>query len=69
MEEFPIRIGEVALWLTDHQSCIGDKKTRSEFPPSFKISLNILRFYQILRQNESFHIFLPFSCVDLILCY
>ena len=32
-------------------------------------SLNMLRFHQILRPNESFHTFLLFSPVNLINCY
>jgi hypothetical protein len=33
------------------------------------VSLNIVRFHQILRPNESFITFLLFSPVDLIICY
>jgi hypothetical protein len=35
-------------------------------PPSFKVSLNMLRLHRILRPNESFRIFLSFSPVQLI---
>ena len=38
-------------------------------PLLFKVSLNILRFHQILRSNKSFYTSLPSSHVDLILCY
>jgi formate hydrogenlyase transcriptional activator len=37
--------------------------------PPFKRSLNILRFHQILRLNESFHTFLLFSPINLTICY
>ena len=32
-------------------------------------TLNILRFHQILRPNESFHAFLLFSTINLNNCY
>jgi hypothetical protein len=38
-------------------------------PHPFKVSLNILRFHQILRPNESFHTSLLFSPIHLIPCY
>jgi len=47
----------------------GDKRTRLDCPPLFKVSLNILRFHQILRSNKSFYTSLLFSPVDLIPCY
>ena len=47
----------------------GDKRIRLNCPPSFKVSLNILRFHQILRPNESFHTSLLFSPINLIPCY
>jgi hypothetical protein len=42
---------------------------RLDCPPPFDVSLNILRFHQILRQNEPFHTFLQFSPIHLIPCY
>ena len=39
------------------------------FYPPFKISLNMLRFHQILRPHESFHTFLLFSPINLTNCY
>ena len=36
--------------------------------PPFIVSLNILRFHQILRPNEAFNTFLPFSPIDLTSC-
>jgi len=33
------------------------------------VSLNILRFHQMVRPNESFHTFLLFSLFNLIGCY
>ena len=47
----------------------GDKRTRLDCPPLLKVSLNILRFHQILRSNKSFYTSLLFSPVDLIPCY
>jgi PAS domain S-box-containing protein len=47
----------------------GDKRTRLDCPPSFKVSLNILRFHHILRPNKSFYASFLFSPVDLIPCY
>jgi len=38
-------------------------------PLLFKVSLNILRFHQILRPNKSFYTSLLFSPIDLIPCY
>jgi len=34
-----------------------------------KVSLNMLRFHQILRPNEPFHTFLLFSTINLTNCY
>ena len=48
----------------------GDKRTKlATVHLSFKVSLSILRFHQILRLNESFHTFLLFSPINLITCY
>lgn len=43
----------------------GDKRTGLDCPPPFKVSLNMLRFRQILRPNESVHTFPLFSPVNL----
>ena len=42
---------------------------RLDCPPSFKVSLNMLRFRQILRPNESFHTSLLFSPINLTTYY
>ncbi|MCX5827783.1 MAG: hypothetical protein NTV58_07255 [Deltaproteobacteria bacterium] len=45
------------------------KRTRLDCPPPFNVPLNILRFHQILRPNESFHAFPLCSPINLIQRY
>src|SRR5659263_303403 len=47
----------------------GYKRTQLDCPPLFKVSLNMLRFHQISRSNESFHTFLLSSPVNLTTYY
>jgi hypothetical protein len=49
-----------------HKGAAGDKRIRLDCPLPFKVSLNMLRFHQILRPNESFQTSLLFSPISLI---
>ena len=42
----------------DQDSPTEAKRTRLDCPPPFNVTLNILRFHQMLRPNEAFHAFL-----------
>jgi len=47
----------------------GDKRTRLNCPPPFKVSLNMLRFHQILRSTKSFFTSLLSSPINPTPCY
>jgi hypothetical protein len=55
--------------LTFYGQDLFDIQERVSYTPPYKISLNILRFHQILRPNELFHTFLLVSPVNLTSCY